>query len=144
MGGPLSILHEMGHYVWGLGDEYSTPTEQDDIDKANPAPDKKTIPIKNATWLTNELVTRQADAILSFPNNPFERRNVIANSATTVTVDSDYTELPTNSSKDYVVYQFPAHCSDIANSSYCIMEKNWKNAGYFDGSGKRAFLFSRE
>jgi uncharacterized protein YegL len=133
--GPLTILHEMGHYVWGLGEEYSTPLSYDDIDKTNPAPDKKTIPIKNATWSTNELVTLEADAILSFPNSTFERHNVIANSATAVTVDSDYSDLPTNSTEDLVAYQFPAECSVVSTSNYCIMENSRDAAGYFDDFG---------
>jgi hypothetical protein len=131
--GPLTILHEMGHYVWGLGEEYSTALSYDDIDKVNPAPDKKTIPIKNATWSNDELVTLQADAILYFPD--MERHTVIANTATTVTVDSDFSDLPTNSTENIVSYQFPAHCSDVTDSNYCIMENSRDAAGYFDNLG---------
>ncbi len=131
--GPLTILHEMGHYVWGLDEEYSTETTHDDIDKVNPAPDKKTIPIKNATWSNDELVTLKAEAILYFPD--MERHTVIANTATTVTVNSDFSDLPTNSTEDIVLYQFPAHCSDVTDSNYCIMEKSRDAAGYFDDLG---------
>ena len=132
--GPLSILHEMGHYVWGLGEEYSTPLSFDDIDKTNPAPDKKTIPIQGSTWATNELAMLEARAVLSFTSSNYERRNVISNTSTTVTVSSDYPDLPTNSTSDQVAYQFPAECS-TPTSNYCIMDKSGGNAGTFDGSG---------
>jgi hypothetical protein len=116
--GPLTILHEMGHHVWNLGDEYSAPYISDEIDRSSPAPDNHTIPIIDTGRAIDELVG--SDAILKF-GDLIERHNVISNTATTVTVDANFSDLPTNSDSDKVKYQRAAECSDGANSNYCIM-----------------------
>lgn len=132
---PLTVLHEMGHHVWRLGEEYAAPAFFDAIDKTNPAPDRHTIPITSANnWGANDLVTRQASAILKF-GSLVERRTVTANTATTVTVSPDFPDLPTNSSSTNVQYQTPAECSTAANSNFCIMEKSRGAAGSFDTAG---------
>jgi hypothetical protein len=130
--GPLTIVHEMGHHVWALGDEYTGPYIYDEIDRANPAPDNRTIPIIDTGRDDDELVGR--DATLGF-NDTVERIPVIANTATTVTVESDFSDLPTNSEDDYVWYESEAECADTTGSNFCIMEKSRTAAGYYTDSG---------
>jgi hypothetical protein len=130
----LTVLHEMGHHVWDLGDEYCGPYFFDEIDKTDPAPDRRTIPIANTGRADNELSDLGAKALLMF-GSQYERRNVIANTATTVTVDIDFSDLPTNSDHDWVMYQTDAECSQVAQSNYCIMERSRSAAGYFDAAG---------
>jgi hypothetical protein len=130
--GPLTILHEMGHHVWSLNEEYSAPLDSDEIDDTNPAPDNSTIPIVDTGRAVDELVGK--DAILKFAGL-IERRAVIANTATTVTVNPAYPDLPTNNEYTNVYYQSDAECSDVANSNYCIMENSRGAAGTFDGAG---------
>jgi len=130
----LSLLHEMGHHVWDLGDEYCGPYIYDTIDDTSPAPDRKTIPIIDSGRAANELTNQHAQALLKF-GGLYERRNITADTATSITVDSDYPDLPTNADYDWVLIQIPAECSNVANSNYCIMEKSRGAAGSFDAAG---------
>lgn len=130
----LSLIHEMGHHVWDLGDEYSAPYIYDDIDDSSPAPDKVTIPILDSGRANNELANQNAQALLMF-GDLYERRNIIADTSTSITVDSDYSDLPTNADGGWVLIQIPAECSNVANSNYCIMEKSRRAAGSFNDAG---------
>lgn len=130
----LSLIHEMGHHVWGLGDEYSAPYIYDDVDDSSPAPDRRTIPILDSGRADNELTNQNAQALLMF-GGLYERKNIVADTATSITVDSDYSDLPTNADYDWVLIQIPAECSNVANSNYCIMEKSRRAAGSFDVTG---------
>jgi hypothetical protein len=130
--GPLTILHEMGHHVWSLNEEYSAPLDQDEIDDTNPAPNNSTIPIVDTGRAVNELVGK--DALLKF-GGLIERRQVTANTATTVTVNTAFPDLPTNNEYNYVYYQSAAECSAVANSNYCIMENSRGAAGTFNNAG---------
>jgi len=130
--GPLTILHEMGHHVWNLDEEYSAPLDSDVIDDAAPAPDNSTIPIVDSGRLIDELVGK--DALLKF-GALIERRTVTGNTATTVTVNPAFPDLPTNNDYDSVYYQSAAECSTVANSDFCIMENSRGAAGVFDNLG---------
>ena len=130
--GPLTILHEMDTTSGVLNEEYSAPLDSDAIDDTNPAPDNATIPIVDSGRAADELVGK--DAMLKFAGL-IERRAVIANTATTVTVNPAYPDLPTNNEYSNVYYQSDAECSDVANSNYCIMENSRGAAGTFDGAG---------
>jgi hypothetical protein len=130
----LTTLHEMGHHVWSLGEEYAAPAFFDEIDKTNPAPNRTTIPIIDSGRADDELVALNAKAILVF-GDLIERHTVTSNTATTVTVDTDFSDLPTNSDSTHVQYQTPAECATAANSNFCIMEKSRGAAGAFDAVG---------
>ena len=130
--GPLTIIHELGHQLWVLGDEYCGPMFHDEIDKTNPAPNNRTIPIVDTGRVVNELVGN--NALLMF-GDLIERRSVISNTSTEVIVASDYPDLPTNADSNSVRYQSDAECADVANTNYCIMEKSRAAAGYFNDAG---------
>lgn len=130
--GPLTILHEMGHHAWSLHEEYSAPLESDTVDDSVAAPDNQTIPIIDSGRAINELVGK--DAMLWY-GGLIERRAITANTATTVTVNPGFSDLPTNSDFSTVWYQSDAECSNVANSNYCIMENSRGAAGSFDAGG---------
>lgn len=130
--GPLTILHEMGHHVWNLDEEYSTALDSDEIDDAAPAPDNATIPIVDSGRAVDELVGR--DALLKF-GALIERRAVVANTATTVTVNPAFPDLPTNNDYANVYYQADAECAAAAGADHCIMENSRAAAGFFDNAG---------
>lgn len=129
--GPLSILHELGHHIWSLGEEYSS-TQTDTIDTISPAPDNFTIPIVDSGRGDDDLVG--ASAVLKF-GALVERRAITANTSTTVTVNPAFSQDPITDTNSIVTYQFNAKCSAVANSSYCIMENSRGAAGIFDGAG---------
>jgi hypothetical protein len=61
----LTVLHELGHNLWGLGEEYSRPTTSHVIDTSAPAPNARTIPIQPSGLSTDQLVDEDADALLT-------------------------------------------------------------------------------
>jgi len=130
----LTFLHEMGHHVWGLGDESCQPYLYLTVDESSPSPDNVTIPLADTGMADNELSGQDAQALLMF-GGLYERRNVIADTATSITVDAAYPDLPTNADGAWVLIQIPAECAAAADQNYCIMERSRSAAGYFDAAG---------
>lgn len=132
---PLIIVHELGHYVWGLGDEYLSGVEWDMIDETRPIEEGHIIPIVDTGRADNELVALGATAIFTFllPDDvSMEERTVVANTATTVTVDPELLDYPIIPE---ILYYFPAECAEDTSANYCIMEACHRERGYFDDAG---------
>jgi len=122
----LTHLHEMGHHVWALGEEYAGEAVLEDIDTSVNPPDFKTIPLVSSAYATGALVGN--DAILKF-GSLLERHRITANTPTSVTVDVAFSQSPVNDSDARVQYQFPAECAAGANPNFCIMENSRGAAG---------------
>lgn len=129
----LTNLHEMGHHVWALGEEYAAAPAFDDIDTSSPAPDNLTIPLVNSIFAPGTLVG--ARAILKFPGDVLERKAITGHTATSVTVGSAFSQLPTDDTNGEVQYQFDAECATAANANFCIMENSRDAAGELDAAG---------
>lgn len=128
----LTHLHEMGHHVWALGEEYAAEAVQEDIDTTVVPPDNSTIPLVGSSFAPGALVG--VDAILKF-GSLLERRNITANDATSLTVGSPFGQSPLNDSNGRVQYQFAAECATTANPNFCIMENSRGAAGTLDAAG---------
>ena len=93
---PLITLHELGHYVWSLAEEYSAGSIFDDIDRTSPIRDYSVIPVRGGMGLTDDiLVEYNARVMLQFFRDPdfiVEERQVTSNTATTVTVDAPFSD----------------------------------------------------
>ena len=129
----LTLLHEIGHNVWGLHEEYTAPYIYEDIDKTSQAPDRRTIPIIDSGRADNELTIMNADVSILF-GDQVERRKIVSDTATSIIVDEDFSDLPTNADYNWAIVQTPAECSSVENSNYCVMEHSRSDAGYFDES----------
>lgn len=123
----LTLLHELGHHVWNLGEEYSQASTSHVIDASSPALNARTIPIQLSGLSTNQLKNESASALLTI-NAQIERRKVVANTSTSITVDADFSVLPTDADNTTVRIQRPAECADDAAANFCIME-NSRGAG---------------
>lgn len=124
----LTILHELGHSMWNFGEEYSQPLTSATIDTADPAPDMRTIPTDPNGLTDNQLVDEDASAIIRVAGQ-WERRTVVGNTDTSVTVDADYSVLPTDADNTTVWFQRPAECAAVPDPNYCIMENSRDAAG---------------
>jgi von Willebrand factor type A domain len=124
----LTLMHELGHHLWRLGEEYSRATTSHDIDTSSPAPDKRTIPIVASSLTNDQLVAEEADALLEI-GGQLERHAVTANTSTSITVDSDYSVLPTDADEPTTWIQRPAECATSATAAFCIMENSRGAAG---------------
>jgi hypothetical protein len=128
----LTHLHEMGHHVWALGEEYAGDAVLEQIDTSVVPPNNSTIPLVGSTFAAGALVGN--DAILKF-GATLERRRITANTATSVTVNPVFSQSPVNDSDGLVQYQFPAECAAAANPNFCIMENSRGAAGTLDAAG---------
>ena len=75
----LTHLHEMGHHVWALGEEYAGDAVLEAIDTSVIPPDNSTIPLVASAYASGALIGN--DAILKF-GSTLERRDITANTAT--------------------------------------------------------------
>jgi von Willebrand factor type A domain len=128
----LTHHHEMGHHVWALGEEYAADAVLEQIDTTVVPVNNSTVPLVSSAYAPGALVG--ADAILKFGAN-LERKAIIANTATSLTVNPAFSQSPVNDTDGRVQYQFAAECSNVANSRYCIMEKSRGAAGTLNASG---------
>jgi hypothetical protein len=127
---PLTVLHEMGHHVWALGEEYAGPARFDRIDTSATPANNSTIPLTGSTQ--SGLVG--ASAILVFGAN-VERRAITAATSTSLTVSPAFSQSPVNDSDGFVQYQFAAECATSSTARFCIMERSRGAAGVFNSSG---------
>ena len=128
----LTHLHEMGHHVWALGEEYAGEAVLEQIDTTVVPANNSTIPLVASMFAAGALVGD--DAILKF-GTTLERRGITANTATSVTVAPAFSQSPVNDSDGFVQYQFPAECATAANPNFCIMENSRGAAGVLDAGG---------
>jgi hypothetical protein len=128
----LTHLHEMGHHVWALGEEYAAAAVLENIDTSVVPANNSTVPLIGSAYAAGALVG--VDAILKF-GSTLERRSITANTATSLTVNPAYSQSAVNADGGRVQYQFPAECATAANANFCIMEHSRAAAGTLDGSG---------
>jgi len=128
----LTHLHEMGHHVWALGEEYAAEAVLEDIDTSVTPANNSTVPLVGSSFAPGALVG--ADAILKF-GSVLERRAITANDATSLTVAPAFSQSPINDNDGRVQYQFSAECATTANPNFCIMENGRGAAGRLDAAG---------
>jgi hypothetical protein len=128
----LTHLHEMGHHVWALGEEYAGEAVLEQMDTTVTPANNATVPLVGSTYAPGALVG--ADAILKF-GTLLERRAITANTATSLTVNPAFGQSPINDTDGYVQYQFAAECATAANANFCIMENSRGAAGTLDAAG---------
>jgi len=119
-----TVVHELSHHIWNLGDEYAGAMVAFPIIKTNPSPNALTIPVNDTTNPANSLTGQLV--ILQFGPNNNVRRNIVSNSNSQIVVDQPFPDLPTNSSADFGWRQDTnAACSP--NNSVCIMNARIKS-----------------
>jgi hypothetical protein len=128
----LTHLHEMGHHVWALGEEYAAAPVLEKMNTSVVPANNATVPLVGSSYATGGLVG--ADAILKF-GSTLERRAITANTPTSLTVNPAFTQSPVTDTDGWVQYQFAAECSVVANSRYCIMERSRDAAGTLSAAG---------
>lgn len=119
-----TVVHELSHHIWNLGDEYAGPMVAFQINKTNPSANQSTIPVSGNLGAANSLVGQLA--ILQFGANNSIRRTITSNTSNQIVVDVAFPDLPTNSSADFGWRQDTnAACSP--NNIVCIMQARTKS-----------------
>ena len=137
---PMIIVHELGHHIFGLGEEYAGPQFDDTIRAPvpgaidpNDVESTTRVLIDNAERANNALVGVYAG--LQF-GTLLERRLVTASSAEWVDVGAPFSYLPSQASSPRVFYQDTnATCHEGTEQPphgfFCIMQTT-REAGMFD------------
>lgn len=121
---PRLMVHELGHHLWDLGDEYAEPDVNVVIDRTPPATNLNTVPIDDGQVAANELVGgifRAAFLVNGIPALP-PRPTVTSNTTTLIQLDGDLPDFATNATSSGAV-QFASSCGVPAqpNATHCIM-----------------------
>jgi hypothetical protein len=135
-GDARTIVHEFGHHAFGLGDEYTGPIQQDEIDTEATLSDGSlftTVPLLPSENDSQSL--KYGFAILQFAGR-IERLIVDTHAPTLLTVFGGFSQDPTEADNGRIFYQpqynytnpiYPdgilIRCSDQAGSNYCLMER---------------------
>ena len=129
----LSLVHELGHHVWNLDEEYAF-TLFEGIDT------ERTLPVGHGNLiipLDNSIAGRPDGDFASartylFLNDALERRNVVSKVGATVTVDVAFSDNPQNASPETVGFEWDAECTGDKTTGACIMEFSRHHAGTMD------------
>lgn len=134
-GDARTIVHEFGHHAFTLGDEYTGPVQQDeiDIDATLPVPGSfNVVPLIQSENDSQSL--QYGYAILSF-DGQIERLIVTAHTSTQLTVFNAFTQNPQDADGgrifyqpqyDYTDPQFPLgtviRCHEDEDANFCLMD----------------------
>ena len=127
----LSIVHETGHHVFALGEEYSFAlSERVDAGATLPAGHGNLIiPLQNAASARPDADFDDATVFIRF-GDILETRDVVSKVGDRVTVDAAFTEDPRDAV--WATFQWDAECTDDRTTGACIMEFSRSNAGEMD------------
>lgn len=132
---PNLIIHEFGHHLWDLGDEYRESFYDVTIDRSSPAPDKRTVPVMPDSSL-DAPVPPNTDFLAMFSDQT-ERRRIESTTSTVIklsslaslgSLSSELPDLATQADSSTGVLAFPSKCGNPQQPPFhpfCIMELSW-------------------
>lgn len=143
-GDPRTIVHEFGHHAFELGDEYTGPVQQDEIDTEAPLPDPNFFNVVPLLASENDSQSLQYGLALLRFGGAIERLVVNQHTPTQVTVFNAFTQDPRTADGGRIFYQpqynytypeFPdgiqilCRAVGVQDSNYCLMERYKDQAG---------------
>jgi hypothetical protein len=133
----LSILHELGHHLWALNEEYARAASGA-IDKMTALPaghGNQIIPLLNTDiGGLPDADFAGANALLSFGGN-VETRTISNKIGTQITVNSAFSQNPQNTEWTSVTVQWTAECTGDRTTGACMMEFSRSSAGEMEDNG---------
>lgn len=131
----LSLIHESGHHLWALKEEYArTINELIDDSASLPAGHGNTIiPLQDAASERPDADFAGADARLIFASG-LETQTIVSKVGDRITVDSPFSDDPRNVSNPWGIFQWDAECTGDRSTGACIMEFSRSNAGTMDAN----------
>ncbi|MDW3216705.1 MAG: vWA domain-containing protein [Ilumatobacteraceae bacterium] len=129
----LSILHEMGHHVWGLKEEYARSEGMwIDTDATLPAGHgNRTIPLTSTSHDEPDANYAGANALLRFEGQPVETIEILSKVGNRITTVSAFTDNPQDCIWEAVTIQWvdDVECTGDRSTGACIMEFSRSSAG---------------
>lgn len=137
-GDPRTIVHEFGHHAFDLGDEYTGPVQQDEIDTEAVLPDPNFFNIVPLQPSENDSQSLQYGYAVLLFDGRVERLIVEEHTPNQVTLTNGFTQDPRTADNNRIFYQpqynytypqFPAgiliRCvgNQVQNANYCLMER---------------------
>lgn len=120
-GGHTTIVHELGHHILALGDEYTKEVLEDEIDTEVTPQNEFFVPLVNSPHNSEEL--EFANAIIMF-GNVLVTRIVKKHTPTMLEVFGGFSHPLDNAAGNRVFYQRFATCAEQANTNYCLMDNH--------------------
>lgn len=113
------IVHEFGHHLFGLRDEYTQEVLSDQVDTAVTPPGQQFVPIEDSPHVG---LIVNATAFMLF-GATIETRIVVSHTATMLQVNAGFNQPPAQATPPRVTYQRSARCgAQAAGLDYCIMD----------------------
>src|SRR5680860_376886 len=134
----LSIIHELGHHLWALDEEYArSVTGPMDTMTTLPAEDRTTvIPLTISDLGVPDSEFAGASALLNFAGN-VETRTISGKVGNRITVTTPFSENTQNNLWSGVVVQWTigVECTGDRTTGACIMEFSRSSAGELEDDG---------
>jgi hypothetical protein len=129
----LSLIHESGHHLWALKEEYARTINELIDDSADlPAGHGNTIiPLQDAISDRPDADFAGADARLIFSTG-LETRTILSKVGDRITVSSGFSDDPRNVDNPWGIFQWDAECTGDRTTGACIMEFSRSSAGTMD------------
>ena len=129
----MTLLHELGHHIWRLGEEYAD-SESLAIDQSATLPaghGNKIIPLTSSTGGRLDSEYAGADAVLRFAGGPLETVGIVSKIGNRITVDTAFSDNPQNSDWSSVLVQWTdnVECTGDKTTGACFMEFSRSSAG---------------
>lgn len=134
----LSIVHELGHHLWALDEEYARAIGAA-IDETASLPaghDNKVIPLESADLGIPDADFAGADALLNFGAG-VETREIQSKVGAQITVTHAFSQNPQDDTNARVTIQWVSgvECTGDTATGACIMEFSRSNAGELEDDG---------
>ncbi len=131
----LTTIHELGHGIWGLSEEYAR-TFRLTIDTVTALPighGNLIVPIQVTALGVSDAILETGSVILFWAGGINETREIATKTATQITVTSAFSMNPQTASG--VAIQLVAECTGDPSTGACIMEFSGGAAGTLSTSG---------
>lgn len=131
----LTLLHENGHHIWSLKEEYARTINElvDDAGSLPASHGNMIIPLQDATSDRPDADFAGANARLIFETG-LETRTIVSKVGDRITVDSAFTDDPRNVSNPWGIFQWEAECTGDRSTGACIMQYSRDAAGTLDAN----------
>ena len=134
----LSIVHELGHHLWALDEEYAR-SEAVQLNTATTLPSGHGNLVVPYVAPLDEPAANYVGArlLISFAGSPLETRTITANSGSQFTVDAAFTQNPQLDANGWATVQWvdDVECTGDRSTGACIMEFSRTSAGTLQPDG---------
>ena len=135
--GPLTTIHELGHHLWGLGEEYARSLGGKINQSASlPATHgNRIIPLTLSNWGVADSTFAGADVVYRNTAGGIETQTIATKSGLRITLNAPLSEDPRLGTSITVQWVIGVECTTTVPSHACVMEHSRTAAGTLNPDG---------